>query len=324
MLRTDDAGAPPVYGRPVAVTAAPQPEFDLETLDAAVGAAIERGGPAGLAVLGFGEITLVLGWPPDRPVLAVKRLPVFASPAAAERYAALVASYVAALRDRRVAVIDTAVRVLPGPDGVHVYLVQPLVPRERVLSVALASAEPRRAEALLERLVDAICGAVDSRLGLDAQAGNWAVEEDGLALFDVSTPLMRAPDGSDVLDMALFASVYPAVLRPALRRIAHQIAAQYHDPRGVLVDVASNLHKERLDRCVPMLLAAAGARVDPPVTQREVLRYFQRDRALWLLMQRLRRLDRAWQRRLRRRPYRFLLAPPYRYGPMTPPGKDPS
>jgi hypothetical protein len=304
-------------GRPAGV-----PELDLAALDAAVEAAIERGGPAGLPIVGFGEITLVLAWPPERPVLAVKRLPAFPDLATARRYEALVASYATALRDRGVAVVDTVVRAQTVPGGVHAYLVQPLVPRERVLTAALASAAPDRARALLEQLADAVCAAVDVRLGLDAQAGNWAVEGDRLALFDVSTPLMRSPDGRDLLDMALFASVYPAALRPALRRIAHLIAAQYHDPRGVLLDVASNLHKERLDRCVPLLLAAAGDRAGPPLTHREVLSYFRRDRALWLLLQRLRRLDRAWQRGVRRRAYPFLLAPPYRYGPMTPPGED--
>lgn len=38
-------------------------------------------------------------------------------------------------------------------------------------------------------------------------------------------------------------------------------------------------------------------------------------RRLWLLLQRLRRFDRAWQRHVRRRSYGFLLPPPYRYGP---------
>jgi hypothetical protein len=217
--------------------------------------------------------------------------------------------------------VDTAVRAQVAPDGVHVYLVQPLVPRERVLSVTLASAPPERAEVLLERLAAVICGAVDARLGLDAQAGNWAVDGDRLSLFDVSTPLMRSPGGHDLLDMGLFATVYPAALRPVLRRIAHRIAAPYHDPRAVLVDVASNLHKEHLDPCVPMLLAAVEARLEPAVTWQEVQRYFRRDRALWLTLQRLRRLDRAWQRGVRRRPYPFLLAPPYRYGPMLPPGE---
>jgi hypothetical protein len=72
-----------------------------------------------------------------------------------------------------------------------------------------------------------------------------------------------------------------------------------------------------------MFLAAAAARVGPPIERAEVVRYFRRDRALWLALQHLRRADRAWQRRVRRRPYPFLLAPAYRYGPMTPPGEDP-
>jgi hypothetical protein len=63
--------------------------------------------------------------------------------------------------------------------------------------------------------------------------------------------------------------------------------------------------------------------VHPPIDHAEVLRYFRQDRALWLALQRLRRADRAWQRTVRHRPYPFLLAPPYRYGPMTPPGETP-
>ena len=306
------------------MSAALHPEIDFGPLDAAIDAAIGRGHAGGLPVLGFGEITLVLGWPPERPELAVKRLPVFDGPARVEAYAALVAEYVGALRERGLGVIDTAVRSLAAPDGAHVYLVQPLVARERVLSVVLAGAEPARAEHLLEQLAAAVCDAVDARLGLDAQAGNWAVEDDGsLSLFDVSTPLMRTPDGRDRLDMSLFTTIYPAALQPLLLRVAHEIARPYHEPRSVLLDVASNLHKERLDRCLPMFLAAAAARTGAPIEQTAVLRYFRRDRALWLLLQRLRRADRAWQRHVRRRPYPFLLAPPYRYGPMTPPGESP-
>ena len=97
--------------------------------------------------------------------------------------------------------------------------------------------------------------------------------------------------------------------------VAHRIMDQYHDPRNVLVDVASNLVKERLERWLPEFLAAANRRVAPPITEAEVRRYFARDRRLWLTMQRLRRADRAWQRGVRRRPYPFLLAPPYRYEP---------
>jgi hypothetical protein len=305
------------------VSAALDPALDLAPLDAAVDAAIGAGEADGLRVLGFGQITPCSAGPPRSQAVAVERLPVFGAPHHVEAYARLVTEYLEALRGRGVGVVDTEVRSLANADGFHVYLVQPLVPRERVLSVALASAPPRQAEALLERLVDAVRASVDAGLGLDAQAGNWAVDGDRLDLFDVSTPVLRSPDGRDRLDMSLFVSIYPSALLPLLRRIAHQIAGPYHDPRSVLLDVASNLHKERLDRCVPMLLAVANERVGPPITHAEVLRYFRQDRALWLALQRLRRADREWQRRVRHRPYPFLLAPPYRYGPMTPPGETP-
>jgi hypothetical protein len=91
--------------------------------------------------------------------------------------------------------------------------------------------------------------------------------------------------------------------------------AQYHDPRIVLLDFASNLHKEGLDHCVPALLRAANRQLERALTAADVRRYYRQDKLLWALMQRLRLGDRAWQRHVRRRPYPLLLPPRYRYGP---------
>jgi hypothetical protein len=206
---------------------------------------------------------------------------------------------------------------------VRAYLLQPFVSRERLLNHVLRAAAPARGEALLQRLAALVTAAVDAHVGLDAQAANWVVEGDDLCCLDVSTPLMRDEYGADRLDLDLFLSIYPWALRPALRRIAHLIMAQYHDARGVLLDTASNLHKEQLDQWIPALLRAAAPRLERPIDEPEVLRYFARDKRLWLLMQRLRRTDRAWQLRVRHRAYPFLLAPPYRYGPPELRGESP-
>ena len=287
----------------------------LEEVDAAVEAAIVAGEPGALHVLGYGEITLVLGWPAEHPEIALKRLPPFRDREQLERYRSLLARYVGELERRGVHVVPTEVARTEGGEP-HAYLVQPLVPREALLDRVLGSAERDRGAALLRTLVERVTGAVDERVGLDAQVANWAVSGDGeLTDLDVSTPRMRTGDGRDLLDLSLFLSIYPAALRRPLRRVAHDIMGQYHDPRGVLVDVASNLVKERLERWLPALLDAANARVTPAITEAEVRSYFTRDRRLWLLMQRLRRADRAWQRRVRRRSYPFLLPPPYDYGP---------
>jgi hypothetical protein len=293
-------------------------DLDLEEADATIERAIRLGSPAGLRVLGYGEFTLVLGWPTERPQFAVKRLPLFRDRGQLERYDRIFREYLAALDQRGVTVIPTGLHVA-APDSVqdlHAYFVQPLAPAGRMLNFVLREATPADAARLLGTLAELVVRTVDERVGLDAQAANWLVEDDGaLTTVDISTPLLRDQTGHDQLELDLFLSIYPWAIRPVLARVAHSVMAQYHDARTVLVDVASNLIKERHERWLPTLLDAANARVEPAITEREVRRYFIRDRRFWLLMQWLRRADRAWCRRVRRRPYQFLLPPPYRYGP---------
>jgi hypothetical protein len=292
-------------------------ELDLERLDRAVDDAIRAGEAGELHVLGYGEVTLVLGWPMEAPRFAVKRLPGFHDRGRLDRYAALIDRYSAALRERGVGVLATEVRSLTARDGgLHAYLVQPYVARDRLLNSVLRDAPAEQGSAWLSGLTEKVVRAVDERVGLDAQAANWRAEDGALTCLDISTPFVRGgPRAPQQLDLEPFLSVYPWALRPALARVAQAVMAQYHDPRTVLLDVGSNLVKEELDRWLPAFLTAVNERVDPPMTEAEVRRYFARDKRLWLLMQRLRRADRAWQRRVRRRVYPFLLAPPYRYGP---------
>ena len=299
---------------PTSQAALPYP--DLAEIDAAVERAILAGGPIGLRVLGYGEITLVLGWPSEKPAMAVKRLPVFADQAHFDTYAELLERYLAALREREVGVVATGVRSVPAPaGGVHGYLVQPLVDAEQLLPNVLRSTDEATGVALLARIAETVVGAVDRDVGLDAQPPNWLVHEDRPVCFDVSTPFMRGPDGRDELDVSLFLSVYPWAVHPVLRRIARSILADYHDPRTVLIDFGANLLREDLARWLPALMEQANERLDTPIGIADVRRYARQDKLLWSSVQRLRRLDRSWQRRVRRRPYPSLLAPPYRYGP---------
>jgi hypothetical protein len=310
--------------RVAASTTGPAAALDIEQVDRAVEQAIHAGEAGPLRVLGYGEISLVIGWPADRPELAVKRLPPFRDRGRLDRYADLLERYLAALRGRGVQVLPTELRTATeGRAGPRAYLVQPLVPRERQLNELLREAPQERGAALLDVLAEQVTLVVDDELGLDAQPSNWAVEDGRLVCFDVSTPLMRGQGGRDELDLAPFLSIYPWALRTVLAPVGRSIMAQYHDLRSVLVDVASNLVKERLDRWLPAFLEAAGKRIAPPIDEREVRRYFARDKMLWLAMQRLRRADRAWQSRVRRRDYPFLLPPPYRYGPPELPESEP-
>ncbi|MGZ4179063.1 MAG: DUF6206 family protein [Solirubrobacteraceae bacterium] len=299
-------------------------EVDVERLDATVEEAIRAGAARGLRVLGYGELTLVIGWPTEEPVVAVKRLPPFSDRRRLEAYTTLVERYVELLRERGISVAHTEVRSHPGPRGsMRAYLVQPLVPRERHLNVILQHADEARVRTLLEQVADNVHRCTDDAVGFDAQAANWWVENGALGYFDISTPMLRDPDGHEQLDVALFLSVYPWITRPVLARIAPGVMAQYHDARTVLLDFASNLHKEGLDHWVPTLLKVANPELEHPLTADEVSRYFRQDKLLWALMQRLRLADRGWQRHVRRRPYPLLLPPRYRYGPPRPTKEHP-
>jgi hypothetical protein len=103
----------------------------------------------------------------------------------------------------------------------------------------------------------------------------------------------------------------PAAFRPIVRRfLLDGILDPYYSPRRAALDVTGNLRKEGLAEHVPTAVAIANERLGIDLTVDEVERHYRRDARLWSLLQRARRVDRAWQRHVRRRPYQFLLPGP--------------
>jgi hypothetical protein len=108
--------------------------------------------------------------------------------------------------------------------------------------------------------------------------------------------------------MDLPARAYPAPLRWPLRRfVAPGILETYRDLRKVYLDLTGNLLKERLDPWLAPFLDRINRHLAAPLDEEEVRRYYRSDKRLWAALLEIRRLDRAWQRRIRRRPYPFLL-----------------
>lgn len=281
---------------------------ELASLERDVSQALTFGDATGLRVLGYGEISLVLGWPAEEPRWACKRLPPFPSVERAVDYAGTLVRYLDLLRERGVRVIDTEVRQVPLADGlIAVYCVQPVLPAE-TLATDVVRADPQRAVDVLGEIVDHILAVTDERIGFDAQLSNWAVQERGLLYIDVTTPLVCRPDGREELDTDLFLASLPWLLRaPVKRFVIPDVMAHYHQPRTVVLDLAANLIKERLEQHIPAVLGAAGDRIEPPLVEDEVRAYYRSDARIWATLQAVRRADRVWQRQLRRRPYAFLL-----------------
>jgi hypothetical protein len=285
----------------------PITDAELEALERDVCLALTAGDASRLALLGEGEISLVLAGGDDRS-WACKRLPPFVDSDAADRYASTIERYVGELTGRGIDVVDTAVRRVAGDAGRTVlYCVQPVLPPAE-LGVAVARRDAELGGELLERIVAVVLGSVDERFGLDAQLSNWALVEDRLLYLDVTTPLLRDGEGATELDTDVFLASLPWLLRPAVRRfVVPGIIDRYHDPRVVVVDLAANLLRERLDHLVPVVVGAADGRVVPTIDDGEILRDRRLDMVTWGALQAVRRVDRAWQRRVRRRSYPFLL-----------------
>lgn len=294
----------------------------LDEVEAAVRAALAGGSEEGLRVLGYGEITLVVGWPGDEPSWACKRLPEFGGEAAARRYGEQFDRYLRILGERGVTVVPSEFRTLPGEDGRVVgYVVQGALPAGSLGPDVLRAAEPDPDHPVLQQVCERVPSVVDDRTGLDGQISNWAWVPgagadggDALGYLDVTTPMLFDEAGAFELDLGLFLAAYPWLLRAPIRRfVAPGVVQAYRDPRHVLVDLAANLLKERLEAWVPAALVAANAALgasSSPITDDEVRAYYRSDARLWEVMLRLRRADRWWQTVARRRPYPFLLPGP--------------
>lgn len=283
---------------------------DLIALEDDVRHAVRSGSDANLRVLGYGEMTLVVGYPRDQPRLACKRLPTFATATHAGRYESVLARYLAALRERGLTVAPSALRTVPAADGsVTGYVVQPILPSEGLAPAVLRASRPDPEHPVIRAVVEHVAAAVDDEVGLDAQLSNWVSGDDGrLTYLDVTTPILRDPGGGSALDVDVFLSPYPWAMRAPLRRfVAPGILARYHDRRSVLLDVAANLLKERLDPWLPAVVEAANRVVETPLSVAEVRKDYVSDARQWEVLLRLRRADRWWQRRVRRREYPFLL-----------------
>lgn len=299
----------------------------LEALEREVGPTISRGELPPVPVLGWGEISVVLGLLHEGERLACKRLPAFPDQAAVQRYREVCDLYVDELGRLGLTVPAHQVEAVASSGGkLVVYYVQQGVAGDAFVNRLLQRLPPPRAAALLGRVMSAVADLAEVnrdrpqlRIGLDGQVSNWAapgdLDRDALCYVDTSTPLLRK-DGAELLEVGLLLQSLPAPLVPLVKALfLGEILDRYYDARRVLRDLIANLIKERLEGLMGTALEQANALLGgrlswlhpAPLTEPEVRRYYRSDARMWELLLRLRRLDRFVKLRLLRRPYPFLL-----------------
>ena len=281
---------------------------DLETLETAVADAIRTRDASQLHLLGHGEVSIALGWPPGEPKYACKRLPPFDSTAAYARYATVVEGYVEELRRRGVRVVETELKSLQRPDGKVVgFHIQPALPPESIGTAVLRRSSPAPDHPLIDAVIEAVMHGTGDRVGIDAQFSNWSWMDGEATQIDLTTPFALDERDQPAFDMTPFLAALPAAVRPIVRREMVKLLPRFMTPRGTLLDLAANTIKAGLGEWVEPLLERVNERVDPPVTFAEADRVYRSDKSTFTLVLRLERANRFWQERIRRRPYEFLL-----------------
>jgi hypothetical protein len=284
----------------------------LEGLERRVTRALESPDSPGPEVLGYGEISSVIALRLDGGGVACKRLPPFPSTHAFDRFRSCFEAQLEAFEAGGIPVLPTELHRVAGPGpGPIAYCVQPLLDPRALVPARLAHDTATRGRELLDAIVERVLAYVSPTRGLDAQLSNWAVTDGDLVYLDVTTPLLRDEMGAERLDVDVFLASLPWALRGFVRRfMLGGILDAYYSPRGVVRDLLANLVKEGLAERLGDLVPVAARRLGEPLSVEEVRRHYVSDARTWRLLQRLRRLDRAWQRHVRRRPYPFLLPGP--------------
>jgi len=282
---------------------------DLADLDRRFHDAFRRGDPGDLDVIGYGEISAIVRWPTPAGAAACKRLPPFVDGASLARYEKLLDDYLSALEDTGTSIVPTSLASVPQADGsLGGYLLQPLLDESDLLINVLRRADVSGAAAIFDRIFETIEHVVGAGIGLDAQLSNWATPAGTLVYFDVTTPLLRDERGRHRLDTEIFLASLPWALRGLAERfLVDSIVDAYFSVRTVILDLLGNLIKERHQTWIPLGIECANRRLDNPLSVSEVERYYRRNALMWEVLLRLRRVDRAWQINVRKRPYLFLL-----------------
>jgi len=280
----------------------------LTKVEGAITRALDSDDHSELNILGYGEVSVAVGWPTVGPIWACKRMPPFPDRGAFDAYAAFVTDYVDRLRRSGVAIVDTEIRPLPGPGSSCIgYLVQPVLEQACLAPNVLRAANPTEGHPIIDAIVDAVLACTDGRTGIDAQITNWAWIDERAVNLDVNTPFVYDDTGWPLLDIDMFIGALPWVVRATQRKAGPKIIARWARPRWTLTDLAMNLHKDHLEHWIPAVVAAANARLDEPIDEALLRAQYDKEAKLWVKMHRLKKIDRWWQRRVRRRRYEFLV-----------------
>ncbi len=270
-------------------------------------------------ILGYGEISCVLKIN-DSADIAAKRMPLFASSSAAEKYALDYNKYCDRLRTAGLVIPEDSTIIVGGAGGIAVlYILQKQLPPSRFCHKLIHTQDTAFLGDMIQRIVEEIekVWASNSkndpqfRLAIDGQLSNWVLLESGEMIYiDTSTPLMLE-NGTETLDPELLLQSAPSFLRWLIRwQFLEDVMTRYYDRKLVYTDLIANLYKEQCPELVEIWIGkinsnTAGKMV--PLDKQAIEAYYKEDKLIWSLFLGLRKFDRFVKSKILGQRYEFVL-----------------
>lgn len=155
---------------------------------------------------------------------------------------------------------------------------------------------------------DFVTTCTNEYLVLDAQIPNFAWKNGEVSLLDITSPAsFDAEDRLRYPNLPLANRLVPAPLRPALGKASSDILSLYRGPHGALTQVAVFLHRIGADDWVDSSIETFNEVLDVPIERKVVNERWAQNVKDFPRIKKLLMLQRAWQERVRRTPYEYLI-----------------
>lgn len=277
----------------------------LRAVDAAIDQAIVARDVSSLHVLGFGEVSVALGWPTAAPDYVVKRVLVYESRASCESHLAKIQGFVDRLSEGGADILATKLHVVDRSDGrASGYVTQPLVPKELLAAVILANDEPRSDHPVVLAHRDVAVKHCTPRHAVDLQISNFAFDGERYTNFDITSPVTFDAAGNftgPIPDEMV--SMVPAPIRPIFRKEYAKTASGFRDRRGALHTSLVFLHRVGLGHWVPAFAESFNELLDEPLDIAAARTDYERFEKVIPMVKRTSKLQRWWQTRVRKGPF---------------------
>jgi len=262
-----------------------------------------------LTVLGFGEVSVAVGWPQANPTAVVKRLPPGSSAAGAEADLDAIRSFMRRVESRGGFVVPTALHTFSREDDAKVvpYLIQPAIPAELMAETVLANEPARVDHPMLVALYNFVTTVSTDDGTVDPQLANFAWDGEHLALFDLSTPMTWDATGKSTSRLESVTHALPAPLKPVARKAITDVMEYYRGPLNSLTQTCVFLKRMGLDDWAHAASETFNARLHEKIDPAEVATRYQRQSREFRRIKTLARLHRWWARNVQRQEFEFII-----------------